>query len=308
MTSALRARHVAAGVNFAGRRAVVVGATSGIGEGCALRLAEAGFAVTAVGRSAERGAAVVEAMKAKGGAAAEHEFVPCDAFSLGEVSRCAKGVLAKHDKVDVLVLTQGMATMQGFTPTVDGNDQKLTLHWWGRAAFIAELLPALRKGATPRVVSVLSGGVHAAYPHLDDLELKQHYTLKNAADAAGYMNDLGLDALARSPENSAIGFVHAAPGFVATRWGTEMPTPVRWLVRGLQVFGKSPLDAAEAMLHPVWLSNEQLRAEYTGGEPGVAVMGAGGQPAARTAAHTPQAREAVWAKTVEVLGRAGVKA
>ncbi len=43
MASLLRAKHTA---KFDGRTAVVVGATSGIGEGCALRLAEAGFKVT----------------------------------------------------------------------------------------------------------------------------------------------------------------------------------------------------------------------------------------------------------------------
>ena len=38
-----------------------------------------------------------------------------------------------------------------------------------------------------------------------------------------------------------------APGFVSTRWGTEMPAPIRWCVRALQVFGKSKEDCAEYM-------------------------------------------------------------
>lgn len=52
---------------------MVVGATSGIGEGCALRLAEAGFSVVALGRSTTRGQQVVEQMKEQGGA--DHTFV-----------------------------------------------------------------------------------------------------------------------------------------------------------------------------------------------------------------------------------------
>ena len=29
-------------------------------------------------------------------------------------------------------------------------------------------------------------------------------------------------------------YMHAAPGFVATRWGVEMPAVIRWAVRAMQ--------------------------------------------------------------------------
>ena len=132
MASALRAKHAAATVARAGRTAIVVGATSGIGEACALRLAEAGMKVVAVGRDRARGAAVVEAMAERGGSG--HEFISCDSFSLASATRCAAHIRAEHPAIDVLVMSQGMATIQGFTPTVDGNDEKLTLHYWSRMA------------------------------------------------------------------------------------------------------------------------------------------------------------------------------
>lgn len=47
--------------------------------------------------------------------------------------------------------------------------------------------------------------------------------------------------------NKAVVFTHAAPGFVATRWGTEMPMVIRWLVRMLQFFGRSEVRAASTM-------------------------------------------------------------
>lgn len=112
-------------------------------------------------------------------------------------------------------MSQGMATVQGFTPTVDGNDEKLTLHYWGRMALASELLPHLRKagesgasgggGRGARVISVLSGGVHGAYGgYTSDPELKRGYSIKNAADAAGFYNDLGLDSLALAPGNEKV--------------------------------------------------------------------------------------------------------
>lgn len=109
---ALRAANAAA--SFAGRRAVVVGGTSGIGEAVAKRLAQAQFSVAVVGRSAERGRAIIAELKALS-PTADHEFLECDAFLLANAKTCASSYIAKHDKLDVLVVSQGMATIQGRT-------------------------------------------------------------------------------------------------------------------------------------------------------------------------------------------------
>lgn len=87
-------------------------------------------------------------------------------------------------------------------------------------AMVSELLPHLRLAQAPRVVSVLSGGVHASFNGFeDDPELKLgSYSIANAANAAGFYNDLGLDWLAVQPGNNHVAFVHAAPGFVNTNW------------------------------------------------------------------------------------------
>lgn len=110
-----------------------MGGTSGLGTGAAIRLAALGHSVTIVGRDATRGAAVLEELRATGGGQ-EHRFVACDAFLLSSVRECVAALVtaspAPH--LDVLVLSQGMATMQGFTPTAEGLDEKLALHYWGR--------------------------------------------------------------------------------------------------------------------------------------------------------------------------------
>ena len=99
------------------------------------------------------------------------------------------------------------------------------------------------------MLTVLSAGVHSAYANWsEDPELSGgSYGIKNAADAAGFYNDIMVDSLSRearatSNGQSHVTFMHAAPGFVATRWGTEMPTVVRWLVRALQIFGRSQVS------------------------------------------------------------------
>lgn len=294
MSALAAARAANAGAKHTGRNALVVGGTSGIGHGIALRLAKADFAVTIVGRNAEAGAAIVAQLKAAGGG--PHAFLPCDASLLANVQRTAAQYAATHPALDVLVLSQGMATVQGRTETAEGLDVKLALHFYSRMAFIDALLPIMRGTPSPRVLSVLSGGVHSPYAeYATDPELKTHYTLVNAANAAGFYNDLALDSYSREPANAGVTFIHAAPGFVATHWGTEMPWAIRMLVRGIQYFATSLEDCGEFMSVP-------LLARRDAGAGGFEIVGATAAPAARTPLHDT-ARESVWASTRAALTR-----
>lgn len=169
---------------------------------------------------------------------------------LSNVATCAAELIAESSsgKLDFLVLTQGMATMQGHTPTVEGLDEKLALHYYSRVAFAKALAPLL-ESATPggRVLTVLSAGVHGTYAGWrDDTAISAaNYSLKNAADGAGFYNDLAVDSLSR--EHPTLSFTHAAPGFVNTNWGTELNVVLRGVVRCLQPLGKSPAKCAEFM-------------------------------------------------------------
>jgi len=208
------------------------------------------------------------------------------------------------------------------------------------AAAAAAAAAAAEKAADPVVVvSVLSGGVHSPFAaYGTDAELKGSYSITNAANAAGFYNDLGLDAFAKKRENAGVTFVHASPGFVNTNWGTEMPWVIKSAVRVLQVFGRSPAACAEYMCSPMLrYSNAELAkmaersaglttprktkaaaAEEAAGSEvdsssssgsafrGVLVLGQDGDQKAVTKLHVPEAREAVWASTREVLSRAGI--
>lgn len=170
------------------------------------------------------------------------------------------------------------------------------MHYFSRVAFALALLPELRAGDQPVVLSVLSGGVHGAYGHAaDDFELRRNYGLKNAADAAGFYNDAAWASLAAEKGNENVTFVHAAPGFINTAWGTQLPTPVRAMVRCLQAVLASPAaDCAEFLVAPL------LRG---GGGGGFRLQGPTGEPASVTPQHEA-AREGIWAKTQEALLRA----
>lgn len=113
---AIRARNNA--ISLLGRRAVVVGGTTGIGRGIALRLARANATVTVVGRNAAAGEQLVQEMN--GVSSVQHEFISCDAMLLKNTETFASTYAERHPEgLDYLIFTQGIATIQGFTPTAE---------------------------------------------------------------------------------------------------------------------------------------------------------------------------------------------
>lgn len=312
------------------RTAAVVGATSGIGKACANRLAEQGYNVIAVGRDRPgRAESVIQELNKFSSSSAstlgittppspKHEFYACDAFSLSNVQKTAEEIKSNHPTIDVLILTQGMATTQGFTPTEEGNDEKMTLHYYSRMAMTLGLLSALRKSTKPQgavVMTVLSGGVHGVYEKMEeDIDLKKNYSVKNAADAAGYYTDLGFDSLACKEENEGIQFVHAAPGFIKTNWGTEFNVVLRSMVRCMQaVLAREPSECADYLLSPsVFASdveNEEggLPVRLNGRKEGIHIIGEKGQVEGLTKNHTESAKEILWKHSCSILEKAGVK-
>ena len=85
-----------------GRRALVTGASSGIGEGCAVALAEAGAHVVCVARGAEKLQATVEALVAEGWSA---EALPLDMADLAALETA----LSNQPAFDVVVNSAGLA-------------------------------------------------------------------------------------------------------------------------------------------------------------------------------------------------------
>ncbi|HKV18961.1 MAG TPA: glucose 1-dehydrogenase [Mycobacterium sp.] len=103
---------------FAGSRALVTGATSGIGYAIALELARQGAEVIVHGRSAERGAKAVQQIENAGGRA---RFIGADLSVLDDVRRLAD----EAGDVDILVNNAGVYE---FAPTFETTDADFDAH------------------------------------------------------------------------------------------------------------------------------------------------------------------------------------
>src|SRR6266581_290554 len=97
--------------SFQNQRALVTGATSGIGRAIALQLARDGAEVIVHGRDAARGAQTVEAITAAGGRA---RFVGADLSDPADLERLVEAV----GDIDVLVNNAGFSWF-GATPDLD---------------------------------------------------------------------------------------------------------------------------------------------------------------------------------------------
>ena len=87
------------------RVAIVTGASRGIGEAIAHRLAADGCHVVVVARGADKLAAVVNAIATAGGSA---EAIQCDVADPAAVGKMVEDVAEKHGRIDVLVNNAGI--------------------------------------------------------------------------------------------------------------------------------------------------------------------------------------------------------
>ncbi|WP_112268374.1 SDR family NAD(P)-dependent oxidoreductase [Lentzea terrae] len=145
------------------RRAVVTAGTGGIGLETALGLAKAGYAVTVVGRNAERGAWAVERINAGGGEPAR--FLQADLASLDEVR-----TLSERIEGELAVLVNNVGAMFEDRTELDGVEGSLVVNHLSPYLLTELLLPALQSGAPSRVVNVTTGAVALAKKVFDEVE------------------------------------------------------------------------------------------------------------------------------------------
>ncbi|KAH8929564.1 NAD(P)-binding protein [Atractiella rhizophila] len=246
-----------------------LGGTSGVGEGMATKLARqtGGRAhIILLGRNEAKAHKIISSWpKHEEGKA---EFVKCDVSDLGQVREVTGLLKQRLDKINFLVLSPGLLTTQGFTPTKDGLDYKLQLHYFARFRFAYDLISlvdnAAKEGEKASVISILDGAGKGGKVFEDDLGIEKHYSLKNAAGTAITYNDIMISELHR--RHPRISTFHILPGFVFTE---GYPTVLKMTGFLFKPFMRTIEEAAEWMWYRPWSSeNEWERGAWSLDEKG----------------------------------------
>jgi len=234
-TAASTAADILADIDLGGLRAVVTGASSGLGAETARALAVAGAEVTLAVRNTRVGTAVAEQI-ARSGAPIPPRVAAVD---LADQASVARFLAAWEDPLHLLVNNAGLVT-SGLERTSEGWELQFAINHLGHFTLTRGLHAALAAGATERdgarIVSLSSTAHMRANIDFDDPQFTHRdYDPQIAYAQAKTANSLLAVEATRLWAHDGIVANTANPGGVSTG-----------LQRNFTTAQKASLDAAEA--------------------------------------------------------------
>ncbi|MEU5870978.1 SDR family oxidoreductase [Glycomyces sp. NPDC047369] len=291
--------------DLTGRRAVVTGASDGMGLGIAERLAAAGAQVVMPVRNRAKGDRAAERIR-RAVPGADVELQALDLSSLASVEALADALLADGRPVHLLVNNAGVMTPPERQATADGFELQFGTNHLGHFALTARLLPLLRAGRA-RVTSQISVAARSGRINWDDLNWERSYHGQRAYSQSKIAFGLfGLELDRRSGAGgwgitSNLSHPGVAPtSLLAARpeLGRATDTPAVRLIRWLSARGILLGTVATAQLPALTAAT---------GEPGVLYGPSGtghlGGPPAQQRLYPPLRSEAEAARVWEVSER-----
>ena len=144
------------------RIALITGATSGIGEGCAKRFADGGYDVIITGRNKEKLDALTTVLEAKGARVLALAF---DVRDREAARRAVEGIPAEWQTIDVLVNNAGLA--RGLEPEYKGDfddwDQMIDTNIKGLLTMTRLIVPGMVSRNHGHIINIGSVAGDAAY-------------------------------------------------------------------------------------------------------------------------------------------------
>lgn len=213
------ADEILAGHDLRGRRAIVTGASAGVGAAIAAALAGAGAQVTLAVRDVQAGERVA-AQIAVDRKVARPRVRRIDLLSMASVR--AFVTEWGDEPIDLLVNNAGLMGPP-LTHTQDGFESQQAVNFWAPFLLSELLAPNLARAAPARVVIVSSGSHHLARLRLDDIDY--HVRTYEKFEAYGHAKlCANLLAVEYSRRHAADGVTMNAvtPGGVATNLGRHV--------------------------------------------------------------------------------------
>jgi short-subunit dehydrogenase len=147
---------------LSGRRALITGASSGIGRALAVEAARAGMRLAVAARSRDR---LAELARELGAAGAEVLTVPADVTVPDDRRRLLQVAADRFGGLDVLVNNAGLGTQGPFAESTEQRlRQVMEVNFFAPAELTRLAVPLLTRGEQPAVVNVASMTGRRAMP------------------------------------------------------------------------------------------------------------------------------------------------
>jgi NAD(P)-dependent dehydrogenase (short-subunit alcohol dehydrogenase family) len=159
------------GISLEGRRAVVTGASGGLGAETARALAARGAAITLAARDLAKCESVAASIRESTGNP-NVDIGELDLIAPDSVRRFATNWLASHDSLNLLINNAGIMACP-LERTANGWELQLATNHLGHFLLTALLAPALVAGAPARVVNLSSAGHRFGGVDFDDLHYER---------------------------------------------------------------------------------------------------------------------------------------
>ena len=195
------------------RVAIVTGASRGIGEAIAKRLAKDGCHVVAIARGMDKLTAVVEAIKGDGGSAEAHT---CDIADAAALAALIEKMADTHGRLDVLVNNAGI-TKDGLFLRMSDEDFDTVIDTNLKSAFVACRAAAryVMRSKSGRVINI--GSVSGVAGNAGQANY--------AASKAGL---IGMSkSIAKELAGKGVTVNVVAPGFIQTDMTDVLPPQVK---------------------------------------------------------------------------------
>ncbi|HWW29770.1 MAG TPA: SDR family oxidoreductase [Steroidobacteraceae bacterium] len=243
-----------------GKVVVVTGATSGIGEVAARRLAGMGARIVLVARDKARGEAALAGLRS-GGAGNSHSIHYGDLSRISEMKRVAQEISAAQPRIDVLINNAG-AMFGSRQLTEDNLERTFAINHMAYFVLTQGLRERLLASAPARIVNTASAAHQGAKLDFDDLQAAHGFSPMRAYGRSKLCNILFTRELARRLSGKGVTANCLHPGFVATRFGDGSGGILSGVVRVAKLFAISPQQGAQTI---VYLASAPEVANVSGG-------------------------------------------
>ena len=278
---------------MSGKTCLVTGATSGIGQETALRLAGLGAVVVIAARDAARGETAAAGIRQRV-PGAQVDVMCADLSSLAQVRQLARELPERYSRLDVLVNNAGVLPVHRQL-TDDGLETTFATNHMGPFLLTTLLRPLLERSAPARVVTV-SSAAHRQVRAIpwEDLARGDLAGKGQAYAVSKLLNILFTAELARRLAGTGVTANCLHPGFVRTALGRDVSGVPGAAVRLVLRFRPGPAAGARTS---VYLAGSPEVAEVTGG---YFVKARLAEPSAL--ARDAQAAARLWALSAQLAG------